>query len=914
MNPLGTPLGGVLLFALAIAAGVLLLIFVVVPLLKGLGWMIVNIFKGLGWLIGGIFRAIGWIIMHIFDFVVGMLSDALRFVGAIIAMIVLTPMALLSVVIGRWSAAGHFAQSVQRECKVAVVCLYRVALQRPLKLLLLHGLLEGVEQRVPEAMAAAPTRDKPRRRAGQFSGYTIVGSLKGGGSGAKLYIAQPDSAVRSRYPGMPDRVVIKSFALTEGSSLPQIVRESRALECAKQLGLVFDHGMDEHRFYYVMPYHAGDHLGIITRQLHGETDGRGLGRRQLATVMAHIGDLVATLSHYHRGGLWHKDVKPENIIVHDGRAHLVDLGLITPLRSAMTLTTHGTEYFRDPEMVRQALRGVKVHQVNGVKFDIFATGAVLYFMIENDFPPHGALSRFTKKSPDALRWIVRRAMADYSHRYESADEMLADLRHVAVAGDPFAVKPADLPSMRGRGAEALVLDEAEDLIASVAHAASPPPPRPTPEADSSGRSWAAAGPPPGPARVARPGRRPRLRVTNWWTGAYQVADPGSAGEPAAGAESVPPQYAQAVRQHAAALRHEAAEMRQRVRAGTMSAHKAAREQIKAARARAKEIRHRARTNRHHRAVAERQPSGMLFAIGGLTVVALVAAVGAMALLSSKRAGISSFPSTTVIIPDMPVPGHDSGYVRKAYLAVPYLKHPGDPRVMMRVDGIVADYQKRGFNVVRNDAMVEAGMGDLLAKWQKQKDGSTDEALEDALEEHNLYGLLHITETGEPGRRDWDIRGDVVWSTRGGAEDRLYAVVAEAPNQPYLLINDHLLKHDPAVEKDIDVRLKQYDDRGWELITDTEMEAAVRPMMPSGPFDAGAKMPETFHAVMGKFDLGGVLYVHAPLGEGFAKDRIVITRIDAVPLEVEPEATEVAEPSGMSFLFGRDKKAQPAGAA
>ena len=110
---------------------------------------------------------------------------------------------------------------------------------------------------------------------------------------------------------------------------------------------------------------------------------------------------METLRAYHDGGLWHKDVKPENVIVHDGRAHLVDLGLVTPLRSAMTLTTHGTEYFRDPEMVRQALRGVKVHQVNGAKFDIYAAGAVLYFLIENDFPAHGALSRFTRKSPEA---------------------------------------------------------------------------------------------------------------------------------------------------------------------------------------------------------------------------------------------------------------------------------------------------------------------------------------------------------------------------------------------------------------------------------------------------------------------------------------------------------------------------------
>jgi serine/threonine protein kinase len=83
----------------------------------------------------------------------------------------------------------------------------------------------------------------------------------------------------------------------------------------------------------------------------------------------------------------------------------------------MTLTTHGTEYFRDPELVRMALKGVKVHEVDGTKFDIFAAGAVLYSMIENSFPAHGVLSQITKRCPEALRWIVRRAMTDYDKRY-----------------------------------------------------------------------------------------------------------------------------------------------------------------------------------------------------------------------------------------------------------------------------------------------------------------------------------------------------------------------------------------------------------------------------------------------------------------------------------------------------------------
>ena len=143
-------------------------------------------------------------------------------------------------------------------------------------------------------------------------------------------------------------------------------------------------------------------------------------------------------------------MKPDNIIIHYGTASLVDLGLVTPLASAMTLTTHGTEYFRDPELVRQAMRGVKVHQIDGTKFDVYGAGAVLYFMLENTFPAHGVLSDFSKESPECLRWIVRRAMADYDKRYASIDEMLADVEKLLSEKDILSARPADLPSMGGK--------------------------------------------------------------------------------------------------------------------------------------------------------------------------------------------------------------------------------------------------------------------------------------------------------------------------------------------------------------------------------------------------------------------------------------------------------------------------------
>jgi hypothetical protein len=689
-----------LLICFGIVLGILAIIFLIVPLLRALGWMI-----------GAIFSGIGWVLRHTFEFIGGMLTDTVRFVGSIIAWVVLLPAVLLNVIIGRWSAAGHFFRSMKRECGVAANCLYRVVLQRPLRFLLLGGLLEGLEERVNEAWEAAPTSDKPGRRAGSFDGYTIVGSLPGGGSGAKLYVAEPDEGRRIKDPRLPKLVVIKSFTLTDGSSLPQIVRESRALEAAKQLGLVVDHGMDEHRFFYVMPYHQGEHLGIITRQIHGQSDGQGLGRQQLAVVFGYARDLLGTLSRYHEGGLWHKDVKPDNIIVHDDRAHLVDLGLVTPLRSAMTLTTHGTEYFRDPEMVRMALRGVKVHQVDGAKFDIYAVGAVMYFVLENTFPAHGGLSSFAKRSPESARWIIRRAMADYNKRYETAGQMLADLQFVAAAADPFAVKPAELPSMRG--AEAAPWQEpagAEPQPAVVAAAGSPVPPKePQPAAaccddvkvevagwgvkvGSEGAEVGKLGQQPA-VEVQR--RRPKIRVTNWWTGAYEVVDP--EGEPAGADQDAARAAARAMREQVRGFRAQTDAMRRKVHMGRMTARRAAREQIKQARARAKEMQRRARAHRHQ-AVRERQPSAM---VGFLALVVLLAfSALALGLWRSNAARELSIREQVLAMGMAGVLDTDTD-VRGPLSLLVINDHPaaGSARVQEKVDRLVYTTLNEGWDVI-----------------------------------------------------------------------------------------------------------------------------------------------------------------------------------------------------------------------
>lgn len=469
-----------------------------------------------------LFRGIGFLIRHIFSFVGGMVMDSARLVGSLVLTILYVPLVLANLVIGRFSACGHYGRALQHELSGAGLCLYRVALSHPLRLVGLHGLVEGVEKRLPEVMANAPTRELPAGRGGKSEGYSIVGSLAAGGSGAKLYIAQPSAAKFAAFQrdGIDHvgQVVIKTFSLKDGSSLPQIVRESRSLDAAKKLGLILDHELTADRFFYVMRYVPGEPLGMMTKRLHASSGPGGLSPAAMQSGLGYVADLVSTLSVYHRGGLWHKDVKPDNVIVDaSGRAHLVDFGLVSSLRSAMTLTTHGTEYFRDPEMVRLALKGVKVHEVDGTRFDLYGAGSVLFSIIEESFPAHGGLSQVTKRCPEAVKWIIRRAMADYDKRYESAAAMLADLDVVRMAPDPFAVRPIDLPSMRA---------SATRTPASLGQGNPLPIPSFAAAVGALGASIGCAIKGAMDTAAARAaGHGPQIRVTHWWTGRAEVVPP-----------------------------------------------------------------------------------------------------------------------------------------------------------------------------------------------------------------------------------------------------------------------------------------------------------------------------------------------------------------------------------------------------
>ncbi len=260
--------------------------------------------------------------------------------------------------------------------------------------------------------------------------YKILRKLGAGGM-ANVYLAEDQELGR--------RVAIKILDDRHAADEQFVERFRREAKNAAALShqnivSIYDRGEAEGTYYIAMEFLDGRSLKelIVTR-----------GPAPISIAIDYARQILAGLRFAHRHGIVHRDIKPHNVIIDaEGRAKVTDFGIARAGASQMTEAGSiiGTAQYLSPEQAR----GTQVDQTS----DLYSLGIVLYELLTGTVPFTGDTpveiamkhlsavpERPSAKRPEVphdLDMVVLRALAkDPADRYQSAEEMDADLERVA---------------------------------------------------------------------------------------------------------------------------------------------------------------------------------------------------------------------------------------------------------------------------------------------------------------------------------------------------------------------------------------------------------------------------------------------------------------------------------------------------
>ena len=181
-----------------------------------------------------------------------------------------------------------------------------------------------------------------------------------------------------------DREVALKMILPGRLSEPEHVeRFQQEAEAAAQLdhpGIisVYEVGKFAEQPFFCMQLVAGQTIGELGQK-------QAFEQRQSAAMLLEVSEAI---QYAHRRGVLHRDLKPSNIMVDgDGKTHVTDFGLAKRFTHGHDITQTGAILGTPAYMAPEQASGGRGS--TGVHTDIYALGAILYFMVTGR-PPFSA--------------------------------------------------------------------------------------------------------------------------------------------------------------------------------------------------------------------------------------------------------------------------------------------------------------------------------------------------------------------------------------------------------------------------------------------------------------------------------------------------------------------------------------------
>ncbi|MCU1281530.1 MAG: High-affnity carbon uptake protein Hat/HatR, partial [bacterium] len=176
-------------------------------------------------------------------------------------------------------------------------------------------------------------------------------------------------------------------------------------------------------------------------------------------LLPHLIAVAEAIAYAHSEGVIHRDLKPDNVLIGPfGETVVADWGLAKDMRATAAADEPGdgvTDQSKGDETLDGSILGTPAfmppEQASGLpvdeRADVYALGALLYFMIAGVAPYVGEVSReilqqviagapprltsFDRRVPEDLLAIIDKAMArDAARRYRDAAELASDLKRL----------------------------------------------------------------------------------------------------------------------------------------------------------------------------------------------------------------------------------------------------------------------------------------------------------------------------------------------------------------------------------------------------------------------------------------------------------------------------------------------------